>query len=71
MNKMIVLRNYIAHESPESKTKYIRTCLGGGVYIEPCDYLTKKNRRTSKSNYTIFIDKINEISDLVLDPPLV
>ena len=71
MNKMMVLRNYIAHESPESRTRYIRTCLAGGAYIEPYDYLIKKNRGNPKSNYTIFIEKIIEISDLVLESPII
>ena len=44
---MITLRNYIAHESNESRTKYIKTCLGNGTFIEPDSYLTKINRRTS------------------------
>lgn len=71
MNQMMALRNYIAHESGESKVKYIKTCLGNGQFIEPCEYLIKKNRRTSKSNYTIFIEKIIELSDMILDRPLV
>ena len=71
MNQMIALRNYIAHESGESKVKYIKTCLGNGQFIEPFEYLIKKNRRTSKSNYTIFIEKIIELSDMILDRPLV
>lgn len=70
-NQMTALRNYIAHESGESKTKYIKTCLGNGEFIEPYTYLLKKNRKTSKSNYTLFVEKIAEISDLILDKPLV
>ncbi len=70
-NQMTALRNYIAHESGESKLKYIKTCLGNGNFIEPSEYLLKENRRTSKSNYTIFVDKIIEISDLILETPLV
>lgn len=70
-NQMITLRNYIAHESNESRTKYIKTCLGNGTFIEPDSYLTKINRRTSSSYYTIYINKIIEISDLILDPPIV
>lgn len=70
-NQMTALRNYIAHESGESKVKYIKTCLGNGDFIEPSVYLLKRNRRTSKSNYTIFVEKIIEISELILDAPLV
>lgn len=71
MNQMITLRNYIAHESGEAKRKYIKTCLGNGQFIEPAVYLIKKNRRTSKSNYTIFVEKIIELSDMILERPLV
>ncbi len=51
MNQMMALRNYIAHESGEARLKYIRTCLGNGQFVEPSEYLIKKNKRTSKSNY--------------------
>lgn len=71
MNQMITLRNYIAHESGEAKVKYIKTCLGNGAFIEPSMYLTRKNRRTSKSNYTIFVEKIIELSDMILERPFV
>lgn len=71
LNQMITLRNYIAHESGEAKIKYIKTCLGNGQFIEPPIYLTKRNRRTSKSIYTTYIEKIIEISDMILERPLV
>lgn len=71
LNQMITLRNYIAHESGEARIKYVKTCLGNGQFIEPSTYLLKKNKRTSKSNYTIYIEKIIEISDLILEEPLV
>ena len=70
-NQMISLRNYIAHESPESRKRYVETCLGSGQFIEPHKYLTKINRRRSKSNYTIYMDKIVEISDMILEEPIV
>lgn len=70
-NQMTALRNYIAHESAESRTKYIKACLGNGKFIEPSEYLLKKNKSLSKSNYTIFIEKIVEISELILEKPLV
>lgn len=71
LNQMIALRNYIAHESGESKIRYVKTCLGNGNFVEPSTYLLKRNRRTSKSNYTIYIDKMIEISELIMDEPLV
>lgn len=71
MNQMMILRNYIAHESGEARTRYVKTCLGNGMFIEPCQYLIKKNRRNSKSNYSIFIEKIVSLSDMILEKSLV
>ncbi len=71
MGQMMALRNYIAHESNEAKTKYINTCLGGRNFIEPSLFLINKNKKTAKSNYTIYIEKITQISDLILEKPLV
>lgn len=71
MDQMTALRNYIAHESAEARARYVNTCLGGGQFIEPSEYLCKKNRRKSKTNYTIFIEKIIELSELLLEAPLV
>ena len=68
---MMMLRNYIAHESSESRKRYIKTCLSNGTFVEPSTFLMKKNKRNSKSNYTIFIEKIEEISDMILEPPIV
>lgn len=70
-NQMISLRNYIAHESPESKKRFVDTCLGGGQFVEPHRYLTKINKRKSKSNYTIYMEKILEISELILEKPII
>lgn len=71
LDQMIALRNYIAHESPESRKRYIEKCLGGGQFISPSQYLVKINRRVSKSNYSIFVDKMLQISDLLLETPMV
>lgn len=71
LEQMIALRNYIAHESAESRKRYINQCLGGGRFISPSQYLVKMNRRVSKSNYTIFVDKMVQISELLLDIPIV
>lgn len=70
-NQMIALRNYIAHESPESKKRYVEKCLGNGEFIEPYEYLIKINRKKSKSNYTIFMEKIESISEMILEKPIV
>lgn len=67
-NKMTVLRNYIAHESEESKKKYIKICLNQNNYIEPYDYLKKMNKKYSIPNYSVFINKIIEVSELICNP---
>lgn len=70
-NQMIALRNYIAHESMESKKRYTETCLGGGEFIEPYKYLMKINRHRSQSNYTLYMNKMKEISDMILEEPII
>ena len=68
-NEMIALRNYIANESNESRKKYTETCLGNGSFIEPGEHLTRIKRRKGISYYSIYINKIIEISELILAPP--
>ena len=69
INKMISLRNHIAHESDTSKQRYISTCLSGYTeYIEPGEYLRTNNKKFSKSNYAIFVDKLVEITELIINP---
>ena len=65
---MIALRNYIAHESNESKKKYMQTCLNSKDFIEPGDYLLKVKKGSMKTFYSLYIEKIIEISDLILNP---
>ena len=71
INQMMALRNYIAHESSESRSKYIQTCLSNKAFVEPCDFLMSKNKKNSRSYYTIYINKILQISDLILEKPIV
>lgn len=70
MNEMKVIRNLIAHESKESKTKYIKTVLGGNNFIPVQDFLLTKRRGKSKTNYSVYVDTINEMSQILLSPPL-
>lgn len=67
-NQMKILRNYIAHESEESKQKYIKEVLNNRVFIQPYKHLGKINRRYSKTYYTIYIEKIKQITEILLDP---
>lgn len=70
INQMTYIRNYIAHESDTSKKKYIDSCLCGKPFIEPGVFLQSKNKRYSKSNFSIFVDTIIEISNLILQPKI-
>ena len=65
-DKMIALRNYIAHESPESRQKYQRCCLSNGVYIEPHIFLKKIHKNLHKSYYTIFVQTLSNVSDYLI-----
>ena len=67
-NQMTALRNCIAHESDYSKKRYQEECLSGGSYKTPGEFLISKNRRKSKSYYTIYIEKIIDISFGIIKP---
>ncbi len=67
-NQMICLRNYIAHESDESRKKYQLNCLPQNIFMEAGDYLLKAKRGTTKTYFSIYIEKIKEVSELLLNP---
>ena len=60
--KMRVLRNYIAHESDESKQKYHEKVLGSQrAFISANDYLKEINRRSSNTYYSEYMENIQEM----------
>ena len=68
-NKMMALRNYIAHESPKSREWYKRCCLNSkdeSRYVEPHVFLKKRRRGSHKSYYTIFVETMSDISDYLI-----
>lgn len=70
-NQMKLVRNYIAHESEESKVRYqnrVLSCSGFREFIEPLDFLNapKNNRKGEDSNYTEFVNIIIKTSDYIL-----
>lgn len=68
-SQMKDIRNYIAHESNEAKKKYHKNVIHlHNDFIEPSHYLAKKNRGQSKTNYSIFIEKITEMTEILLNP---
>lgn len=64
------LRNYIAHESQESRTKYIRRTLNnypgsGSDFVEPNVFLQWKKRSERDSIYTKFIELVLTYSESI------
>lgn len=69
-NRMKYLRNYIAHESPESRNAYKKNVLFNQEYISPSTFLAKRHSRENPaSNYTIFIDLVQKYSNSFLKNP--
>ncbi|ENZ7264014.1 hypothetical protein ACG7YO_002015 [Enterococcus faecalis] len=56
--KMKALRNYIAHESVESRNKYVKKTLNNRDFIAPNDFLKSKNRNDQDSMYTKFVNMV-------------
>lgn len=70
-NQIIALRNYIAHESGEARTKLLKTCFGNRAehFKEPNEYLLTKERSTNKTYYSYYVDMIANASKLLISPP--
>lgn len=64
------IRNYIVHESETSRKKFIKECFNNNEseFVEPCTYLKSNKKGTKISNYTYFIQKIHEMSNILDDP---
>lgn len=63
-NYMRTIRNYIAHGSEESLKRYQRD-ISSKMWIEPYEYLLKKRKNMSCTNYTLFLQILSTHSDLV------
>jgi hypothetical protein len=70
-NQIISIRNYIAHESGESKTKIINTCFSGNArnYVEPNDFLQMKESSSRTTYFTYYTDIIKNMAKLLINPP--
>lgn len=70
-NQIIAIRNYIAHESGEAKSKMIRTCFGGrdDLFKLPNDFLLSKERSTNKTYYSYYTEIIANAAKLLVNPP--
>ncbi|AKN33107.1 hypothetical protein Ccar_20570 [Clostridium carboxidivorans P7] len=68
-NKMKYIRNYIAHESNESKKKYHKSVImETNSFIEPYVFLSKIDKKHSKTNYSVYISIIRDMTETLLDP---
>lgn len=64
--EMKLLRNYIAHESEESKRKYINKTLNNhSGFMEPNDFLKSIKRSENDSVYTKFVTMVLAYSELI------
>lgn len=65
------LRNYIAHESGEAKSKLINLCFSGNAnnFLEPNNFLLTRERSTKNTYYTYYTTIIQNIVELLVDPP--
>lgn len=65
------LRNYIAHESGEAKSKLINLCFSGNTnnFLEPNNFLLTRERSTRNTYYTYYTTIIQNIVELLVDPP--
>lgn len=70
-SQVVAIRNYIAHESGEAKSKMIKTCFGGvdAHFLEPQDYLLKRECSTGNTYYTYFTEAIKNMAILLASPP--
>lgn len=62
-NQLKCLRNYIAHESEESRRKVITHCFGGNEekFMEPDEFLKSKPKKGNNSYYSIYIKLILDV----------
>lgn len=68
-NKMKYIRNYIAHESNESKQKYHKSVImDTNSFIEPYVFLSNIDKKHSKTNYSFYISIIKDITEILLEP---
>lgn len=68
--KMKVIRNYIAHESFESRVRYLSVFFGSdeSKLLDPNEYLSKFNKRSGLTNYFVFVNAIKEMAEYICYP---
>ena len=68
--QMKAIRNYIAHESGEAKSKLINKCFNGNDsrFVEPNDYLQTREKSTKDTFYTYYVKTIENVVNLLISP---
>ena len=67
IREIISIRNYIAHESEESKTTYIKDCLYSRPFIDVNTFLlTKRNTKNANTNFAHYFETVFMIVDTLL-----
>lgn len=59
--QIMSIRNYIAHESGDSKIRYIKSCLGDKEFVEPNDFLLKHKASLGKTFYTYYTESMYDM----------
>lgn len=65
-----IIRNYVAHESSEARSKYIkRFCNNDAAsFVEPNELLIKFNKHHSCTNFSFYINNLKEIARYISNP---
>ena len=69
-NEIVAIRNYIAHESGESKTKYLKSCFGNNEanFKEPNDFLQSNKKQSNITYYTYYVNSIKAMCSILISP---
>lgn len=65
-NQIESIRNYIAHESGDSRTKYQNLCHIGKEFIEPNDYLKSINKSEGCSYYSYYVKSLSSMASILV-----
>lgn len=68
--QIVSIRNYIAHESGEAKTKMINECFSGNTnhFKEPNVFLQERERSSNTTYFTYYTETIKNITALLVTP---
>ncbi len=68
--QIVSIRNYIAHESGEAKSKMINECFSGNArhFKEPNDFLQERERSNNTTYFTYYTEAIKNISTFLVNP---